>query len=274
MDNPNYVALSICVAVAFLLYRLRVVKRWKKKVLPLLLILFLLFVFPVTGSRTGLAILLAMAVLTFVFADWRSKIATVAVVIAAFFALDFSGTADLSFGPAYILANRVQKKDANEDVRVPVWRGALRLGSTTWFTGIGIGQFKAQFSKLFKFEYNDQIVRIVDRGAHLSTHSDFVGLLVIYGAPGLLLYLFYLFDALRSLWQRMRYSKSPRADRFFRMCFLLLTSLVIFGLGSENFLSPLYWIVLAMATVSIEVEEPPASNEISVPESAAVVAQF
>ncbi|MFK7935338.1 MAG: O-antigen ligase family protein, partial [Saprospiraceae bacterium] len=143
MDNPNYVALSIVFAIAFLLYRITENTNRKRQFIYAGLLLFLLFIFPVTGSRTGLILLFAISALTFVFVSWRTKIITLLTAAVFAFILTNQGSIQLQFGAVQVLSNRVTSKMASgeQDVRFPIWRGALRAGEEVWFSGVGIGQF-------------------------------------------------------------------------------------------------------------------------------------
>lgn len=251
MNNPNYVALSIVVGIAFLVYRISVNERWLPKLFYTGLLLFLLFVFPVTGSRTGLLILAVISLLVFFFASLRSKILTIIAIIGLTFFFMSQNLERFNVGASFVLTNRVSNKVGVEDVRVPIWKGALRAGEEVYFTGIGIGQFKAKFPQLFQREYHKTILECVNRGAYLSTHSDYVTLLVVYGIPSLLLYLFFLANITQKLLWKIRLAAHKISARFYQFNLMVLAAIVIFGIGSENFLSPLYWIMLAFCTVSL-----------------------
>ncbi|MFK7932910.1 MAG: hypothetical protein AB8G22_05330, partial [Saprospiraceae bacterium] len=93
------------------------------------------------------------------------------------------------------------------------------------------------------------ILRVVDRGAFLSTHSDYVTLLVVYGVVGLGLYLFYLFRVSRKILFSLL-STSGKWRYFYQFNLLIISLIVIFGVAAENFLSPLYWLLMAMGTGS------------------------
>lgn len=260
MDNPNYVSLSIVVAIGFLLYRIPDQSGFFKRISYFGLILFLLFVFPTTGSRMGLVLLLAIGGLTFLFAKFRTKIMTVAIMAMLSFYFINLNFEKFNLGTSFVLTNRIANKADKVDVRFPIWKGAIKAGEEVWFTGIGIGQFKAKFSKLFQNEYHDLILRIVDRGAFLSTHSDYVTLLVVYGFVGLLLYVFYLFQSSKKLLLKIRFSDSPEERRFYQFSLIVLVTVALFGFAAENFLSPLYWILLALSTAWISVSKKSESS--------------
>lgn len=253
MDNPNYVSLSIVVVFSFLVYRISVHQEWLPKFFYGSLGLFLLFVFPVTGSRTGLVILLVILSLLFIFASFRSKVLVLATATILSFFFFNQNISSFSVGASFVLTDRVIKKQGIQDVRIPIWRGAIRGGHEVYFMGLGIGQFKAKFPKLFQTEYHKTILEFVNRGTYMSTHSDYVTLLVVYGLPALLLYLFFLFQVTRKLLWRIRFSLSKEEVRFYQFNLIILTGLVIFGIGAENFLSPIYWILLVLCTASLSI---------------------
>ena len=257
MDNPNYVALSIVVAAAFLFYRISNAKKMVSKLANIGLLLFLLFVFPATGSRTGLAILAVLLLLVFFFSNFRTKIATVATIGVLSFFLVNHNFENFNIGTSFVLTNRVANKVGVEDVRVPIWKAALRVGSTNYFMGLGIGQFKAKFPKIFRNEYHPTILKVVERGAFLSTHSDYISLLVVYGIIGLLLYLYYLLKLTIEMAKRIQVAKNSNEAQFFQLNFILLACIIIFGIGAENFLSPLYWILLGLCSASLSVNTNP-----------------
>jgi hypothetical protein len=256
MNNPNYVALSIVVAIAFIVYRISVNEQWRKKLFYAVLAVFLLYVFPVTGSRTGLFILAVLSSLIFIFASLRSKIVTLVAIAGMSFIFLSQNMDKFNVGASFVLTNRVINKQGVEDVRVPLWKGAMKAGNDVFFMGIGIGQFKNKFTKLFQTEYHKTILECVNRGAYLSTHSDYVTLLVVYGMPSLLFYLFFLGNITRKLMWEIQFAATKAAARFYQFSLMILAALVIFGIGSENFLSPIYWALLAFATVSLTIPFP------------------
>ena len=256
MNNPNYVALSIVVAIAFIVYRVSVNIHFRKKLFYAGLAIFLLYVFPVTGSRTGLFILTVLSILIFVFASLRSKILTLVAIGGMSFFFLSQNLDKFNVGASFVLTNRVIKKQGVQDVRIPLWKGALNAGNDVFFMGIGIGQFKQKFTRIFQTEYHKTILECVNRGAYLSTHSDYITLLVVYGLPSFLFYLFFLANITRKLLWEIRFATSKASARFYQFSLMILAALAIFGVGSENFLSPIYWALLAFSTVSLIVPFP------------------
>jgi len=260
MDNPNQVALSIVLSVAFIVYRISVTEKRFSKLIYIGMALFLLFVFPVTGSRTGLAILLMTAILIFIFASYRAKFfALIATFGLAFFFLT-QNLEKFNVGASFVLTNRVIKKQSSEekDVRFLLWDGALRTAADNYFMGMGIGQFKAQFSRIFQTTYHSTILEVVNRRAYLSAHSDYVGLLAIYGIFGLLLYLYFLFRNTVNILRNIRFATNYKEQRFYQFCLMILACLAVFGVTAENFISPIYWVLLAICTSNFILPNPKA----------------
>jgi hypothetical protein len=256
MNNPNYVSLSIVVAFSFIVYRVSINQSWRTKLLYSSLGLFLLFVFPVTGSRTGLLILAVICFLLFFFATLRTKLVTMVAIAGLSFFFISQNLEKFNIGASFVLTNRVIKKQGVEDVRVPIWRGALNAGQEVYFLGIGIGQFKTKFTSLFQTEYHKTILEVVNRGAYLSTHSDYITLLVVYGLPCLLLYFLLLFQLTKKLLWKIRFAIHKEEARFYQFNLMILAALAIFGIGSENFLSPIYWILLVLCSASLSITFP------------------
>jgi len=100
----------------------------------------------------------------------------------------------------------------------------------------------------------------------MSAHSDFVTLLVVYGFVGLILYLYFLFHISRRILFRVELARDLEDKRFFQFNLMMIVALVIFGIGSENFLSPLYWAILGLATTSLFMTDQSDSEESTVSE--------
>lgn len=252
MDNPNQVALSIVLATTFVIYRITVAETLLSKLIYTGIVLFLLFVFPVTGSRTGLVILLITGVFIFYFASFRAKLATLIGAVGLVFFFLSQNLENFNVGASFVLTNRIIKKqnDEEKDVRFILWDGALRTASQTYFMGIGIGQFKARFPRIFQDSYHLTVLEVVNRRAFLSAHSDYIGLITIYGILGLLLYLLYLFRYTLNIIRNIRFAGSFQEKHYYQFCLIILACLACFGLTAENFVSPIYWLMLSVCTSS------------------------
>jgi O-antigen ligase len=247
MDNPNYMALGILVAIVFLIIRISNSSGFWKKVAGLALILFLGYIFILAGSRTALAILLACGILMLYYSPVRAKGGLIVVMSVLIGVFAFGGLNVLQQTGPLALVSRVQK-ESSSDNRLPIWKGVIRGAEATTFTGLGIGQFKARFREFYVGENNDLIRRITEKGYFLSPHSDYLALLVIYGAVGLISYLIFMALSLKRVYLKYRNSLNSKGHIDYQFSFLVLVSIILFGVTNENMISPLFWLLLTLST--------------------------
>ncbi len=253
IDNPNYAALGLVAAMAFLLIKSNLGKQFWRRSLNAGLLVFLAYIFILTGSRTGLIIFFLVLVFLFIFSSFRKKLLLLFIGgILVFQLLTVDAQRVLLFGNNLVLISRVNKKlkEDTEDVRFIIWRGLFRALEDRGYLGMGIGQFKANFPEYYGEESNKLILEIVNRGYYLSLHSDYLAILADYGLPGLLFYLIFLYIAFKKLALRVLYHKGEDEESqfLFRYTFTILACLIIFGLSAENFQHPLYWFLLMFST--------------------------
>lgn len=251
MDNPNYLALGLIAALAYYLLRTDYSRLLMRRLAYLVLILFLLYVFTIAGSRTGLVLLVISLLFVFYFISLRMKVLLLVVGFALGVQLLPRLDNQLELGGPLILVNRVMTTlDSElEDVRFVVWRGTFKALETEGYLGMGIGQFKAKFTSLFHDETNKLVLEMLHRDYHLSTHNDILSILTDYGLPGVLCYLTFLVLSLRKLWRRLRRPiDQPQARLQLQLAVILFSCLVIFGLAAENIQNQLFWFLMAFAT--------------------------
>lgn len=247
MDNPNYMALGILVAIVFLIMRISSNKGFWKKVAGIALILFLGYIFILAGSRTAFAILVACGVLMLYFSPLRAKGGLIVVISVLIGVFAFGGLSYLQQKGPLALVSRVQKESSNDN-RLPIWKGVVRGAEATTFTGLGIGQFKARFREFYEGENNDLIRRMMETGYFLSPHSDYLALLAIYGVVGLLSYLIFIALSLKEVYLKYRNSLNTKNHIDCQFSFLVLVSIILFGVTNENMISPLFWLLLMLST--------------------------
>ena len=252
MDNPNYLALSLVVVIVLLLLRRSEFKGNLKKIAWGGLLFFLGYIFIITGSRTGLVLLVICFAMMFLFFSAKQKwtIFLISTALIIFLQLDRSDNLEGS-GPL-ILIERVKLKSNSEeaDVRFPVWSGVLRASQQTNFLGLGVGQFKGRFQEFYKEENHILIRRILERNYYLSPHSDYFAILVVYGVAGLLFYLIFLFLTGRKILYHINHSITEEQKLFYQYSLLIITTLAVFGLTSESFNSALFWILLSICSTT------------------------
>jgi len=167
IDNPNYAALGLVAAMAFLLIKNDFGKQFWRKFLNIGILFFLAYIFILTGSRTGLILFMLVLVFLFIFSSFRRKLLLLSIcVVIGFQLLTVDAQRVLLFGNNLVLINRVNKKLKNdtEDVRFIIWRGLFRALEDRGYLGMGIGQFKANFSKFYNEESHSLVLEIVNRG--------------------------------------------------------------------------------------------------------------
>lgn len=251
MDNPNYAALGLVAAMSFFLLKLDVVKRFSRQLLTVAAILLLFYVFIITGSRAGLILLILAGMLIFFFVSFWKKVGLITASLVLGFMLLPRDTPRPELGGPLILVNRIMNKldSEEEDVRFFIWRGVMRALEEEGYMGMGIGQFKANFSHYYQQETHSFIRRVVDRGYFLSTHNDYLAILTDYGVIGLAFYLIFFALSLRKKLMQLQQPAESREHRFLlRLSFVILSFMIIFGMAAENFQNQLFWFLLMFAT--------------------------
>ncbi len=251
MDNPNYAALGLLAAIIFYFLRIGFKSSIRKRILTLIILVFLLQVFAITGSRTGMVMFVISSILILSFFNWKTKLLSLLGAGALILILFFS---DLQISPSkdpFIMLRRVSNtlSSNQEDVRFTVWRGIFNALEETGYAGMGIGQFKANFSGYFTDTSNKIILEMVNRGYFLSTHNDMLAILTDYGLPGLLFFISFLFFSFRGSLMNLKYQhEDPEVIFHNKLKFILLCSVFIFGLAAENFQHQLFWFLLMFST--------------------------
>ncbi|MEM8907137.1 MAG: O-antigen ligase family protein, partial [Bacteroidota bacterium] len=250
MDNPNYVAISLVIAIAFVFLQIGSFRRWSGRILAILGLFFLLLMLVIAGSRTGFIISILLGSILFFYASWSKKMVLLSgVVLLLLLSSGRSGL--LNSAAPLILFERLERIDSTEDTRFPLWRGAFKAVLSSNFMGLGIGQFKTRFREFYLTANEKTIYENVNRGAHLSPHSDYVAITVTYGLFGLICYFLFLFFSFKSMLQKLRMVGTPKAHLHLQFCLMVLVALAIFGVTSENFTSAIYWTSLAISTKTI-----------------------
>ena len=258
-DNPNYTSLAVLTVTTFLILKLNLKVDQFNSLLKIvgigLLTTFLLYINILTGCRTGLIIFALSSIFIFFFSSLRKKILllSLGLMVGLFFIPQNLNEANLG-GPLVLLKRLNQSiETGGEDVRYVVWRGVFRVLEQEGYGGMGIGQFKANFTKYFSNESNKLIMEMVNRGYHLSTHNDFLALLSDYGIIGLMIYLIFLFFCFKKVsFQLFTKSRNSQQQFLAQFNFIVFMSILIFGLTAENFQHQLFWFLLMFSTKTYE----------------------
>ena len=121
--------------------------------------------------------------------------------------------------------------------RLDILDAAISLGIDTFFTGVGIGQYRfyhldyissSAYSTLFEYE--------------LSTHNHFLDILVNYGFIPFLIFLVIIFKIF------IFYFRYLHID-FYKFCLFTLFILVVSSISQEMLNFPMYWAFLSLLTI-------------------------
>lgn len=261
-DNPNYTALGVLTVTTFLVLKIDLKITDFKAILKIaslgILTFFLLYINILTGCRTGLVIFALSSLFIFFFSRWRKKavLLSLGIIIGLFFIPENLTESNLG-GPLILLKRLDQSiETGGEDVRYVIWKGVFRVLEQEGYGGMGIGQFKANFTKYFSDESNKLIMEMVNRGYHLSTHNDFLALLSDYGIIGMIFYLIFLFFCFKKVTLQL-YITPRNTDEWFlaQFNFIVFMSLIIFGLTAENFQHQLFWFLLMFSTKTYDTNQ-------------------
>jgi len=246
MDNPNYLSLSVAIAIIVLVRKLGEIKGFARWAL-LLLIPFMTYIFIISGSRTGFIVTIIASLLIFFFQPFKGK----TLFLLAFFGLSIFFISSKNVATPLILLERINDRNATEDPRIALWKGVLRASEETSYVGMGLGQFEAQFPSFYQDENHYEIREVVQFGYHLSTHSDYFAILITYGALGLVLFILFFFYSFKKVIPLALLYKQEERKKHYELQLIILVSVAIFGLAAENFSSALYWLLLTFSTKSL-----------------------
>ena len=129
-----------------------------------------------------------------------------------------------------------------------MWKGGIKAAAKANFLGLGIGQFKARFSEFYRTEAHELIFANVKYGTALSVHNDYLAILVDSGLPGVFCYVTFLFLSFVKNLNGFLSAKNYKQVHIYQFNLITVVSIIIFGITMENFLSPLYWMLLAIST--------------------------
>jgi len=250
-DNPNYVAFGLVAVTTFLILKTNFNQKKINLIGSVFLVLFLLYIFGIQGSRTGFVMFLITNILIFFFSDLRRKI-TLFILGGLIVLLLIPGQIkNPAISGPMILIKRLNKtlEKEEEDVRFIVWRGIFRVLENEGYEGMGIGQFKANFPKYFSGESNKLILEMTNYGYFLSPHNDYLAILADYGLPSLLFYITFLGATFWKLFRQVNYHQKDEKEEFLILFrFIFFGCIVIFGMTAENFQHQLFWFLLMFTT--------------------------
>lgn len=224
--NPNHLAFAINFITPFLFFKL---KNENRKFLNFILIIFFTTIVILTGSRTGLLIqVLSLFFLVIIFTK---------NIFNIIFAV-FTGIISLYFivlpiiGINENILNRFEKSNYETGSgRWDIIDAAMNLGIDTYFTGVGIGQYR-----FYHLDYISSTAYQTVLDFKLTTHNHFLDLLINYGFISFSIYIIILIIFFRTIYRN-------RAKDTYKYALVILYILIISSLSQEMLIFPLFWFV-------------------------------
>ena len=232
--NPNHLAFAINFITPFLFFKL---KNENRKFLNFILIIFFTTIVFLTASRTGLLIqvfsllylitIFSKNILNFIFAFFIGIIFTYFIVFPL---LEINTN----------ILNRFEKSNYETGSgRWDIIDAAMNLGIDTYFTGVGIGQYR-----FYHLDYISLTAYQTVLDFKLSTHNHFLDLLINYGFISFLLFVIIIITLFKTFFKK-------RGTQFYKYLLLILFILIVSSLSQEMIIFPLFWIVIAILSITI-----------------------
>lgn len=232
--NPNHLAFAINFITPFLFFKL---KNENRKFLNLILIIFFTTIVFLTASRTGLIIqVLSLFFLVIIFFK------NILSLIFAF----FTGIISLNFIVLPLfeinenIFNRFEKSNYETGSgRWDIIDAAMNLGIDTYFTGVGIGQYR-----FYHLDYISKAAYQTVLNFKLSTHNHFLDLLINYGFISFSLFIFIIITFSKTFFKK-------RGKQLYKYLLLILFILIVSSFSQEMIVFPLFWVVIAILSIPI-----------------------
>ncbi|MDB4324990.1 O-antigen ligase family protein [Flavobacteriaceae bacterium] len=232
--NPNHLAFAVNFIMPFLFFKL---ENENRKFLNFILIIFFTVIVFLTGSRTGLLIqLFSLFFLIIIFL--KKNLNFIFIVFIGIISVDFvvSNLLEINLN----LLNRFNESSYETGSgRWDIIDAAMNLGVDTFFTGVGIGQYR-----FYHLDYISSTAYQTVLDFKLSTHNHFLDLLINYGFISFLLYVIIIITFFKTFFKK-------RGIQFYKYLLLILFILIVSSLSQEMFVFPLFWLMLALLTIPI-----------------------
>lgn len=226
--NPNLIAVICSSSIIFIIYLIREHKiKGLTKYIFFIFIPILLFMMINTGSRGGF-IGIVLAIITIFYFSKKgffgklSKMIQATIVIVLLTFLFFSND---------VFENRFLYEETSlMDTRLPLWQSAFSTVEDNLLFGIGI----------FRYQYDINLMtnRII------STHNEYLSILVYSGLTGLILFLWFLYEISRSAYMRNKNHKNP-----YYLGFMVLILFLLFK-GGGILLTFFTWLIFILIYTS------------------------
>jgi O-antigen ligase len=224
-ENPNNLAIYFLVGISFLFRDILVYRRFKK----IYLLVPLLFVLILTGSRTGFVLLIItpLAIIYFSRISVKNKFKLGGVTLL----LGFIVAIFVAFNP--LVVERIFEEEVSTDNefghRLPIWENALEAWEKNIYWGIGPSGHEYYVVHESGF-----------RGIPRDIHNTFLQVFIYCGIIG-----FFFFSVLLvKIYRASLYIDEVKKDSYFKSFFLIILVLGITGSWTVNMS---IWMVLSIA---------------------------
>lgn len=230
-NNPNHLAFALNYTSIFLFFK---IKHEKKLKMNLFLIIYLSIIIFLSGSRSSLII--QVFLLFYFFFDLSKnsfKFLRNISLLAMLFILLVTPLLDVNNN---FLNRFSQSNIETASGRLDLFKSALNLGVDTYFTGVGIGQYRFHHLKYLSSGSYETVTNF-----NLSTHNHYLDLLVNYGLISFLLYV----GILILFYKTILKNRKIHINKFVLGLFLVL---IVSSFSQEMLIFPIFWIVISILT--------------------------
>ncbi|MGB5106913.1 MAG: O-antigen ligase family protein [Candidatus Zixiibacteriota bacterium] len=238
--DPNTLAVSIMLALPFLLFSMQWIKNNFLRLIPLIFLVAGVFTIAITGSRSGVIGIVTVAFLVWLVTKKKMITAVVAilVLIAGWFALP----------PQYQTRYSTifsEERDASSEGRIDAWKAGWGMFKANPITGIGVDCFPLAYSS---GNYSD--VR-----ALLRPHNMYIQIIAELGLVGLVTFGALIWYVMRSNFRlRKQFKAAGKGDHaFVWISYAITTSIAALFVTSifGHSLFRAHWYVCAALTVAL-----------------------
>tara|TARA_B110000027_G_C16121943_1_gene303658 strand:- start:2985 stop:4148 length:1164 start_codon:yes stop_codon:yes gene_type:complete len=233
-NNPNHLAITINLITPFLIYKM---KYTSKKKINLFIIFFLSTIVLFTGSRTGV---LAQSInLLFLVYIMKKKIASILPGILVSMGIFYFYLTPYLNNKTSLLNRFESSNYKTGSGRFDIIDAAINLGVDTYFSGVGIGQYR-----FYHLDYVSANAYQTVLNYTLTTHNHYLDLLVNYSLLSLLIYFLILIIIKNNL------NKIVIKD-YRKIALLFFIIFIITSASQEMFIFPIFWVSVSLLTVKI-----------------------
>ncbi|MBK8955145.1 MAG: O-antigen ligase family protein [Saprospiraceae bacterium] len=246
MDNPNYAAFTLNVALVYFAYQLSKVddarSGWYRFFCFVAFIIVLVGIF-VTGSRSAM-ISLVFSVFLYLYFHFSWK----KIIIGFLLFIVVSGLLmQLDRFQNYMdvvpLLNRLESLSGREESRITLWKQGWMAFADTYYLGLGIEQFKNPDIYIQYLQTSDNPMLVAQEG--LVLHNDYLAVLFEYGIIPFLLFVSFYFTILRNLLKQSNI-------RYRSMWLIIFMNIVLFSFFDTTFQSMPFWFIVMIVSAFSE----------------------